>query len=62
VEGRHSEVIRRSKYVQEFYNDTPVVDEAYTLQAKSYRAQGKIKKAEEVERQQRQLEYSSGNS
>ncbi len=62
VEGRHSEVIRRSKYVQEFYKDTPVIDEAYELQAKSYRAQGKIKKAEEVERQQRQLEYSSGNS
>lgn len=55
VEGRHKEVIRRTKYVLEFYNGTPVVNEAYELQAKAYRAMGKVKKAEEVERRQRQV-------
>ena len=54
VEGRQSEVIRRSQYVLEFYKDTPVADEAYELLAKVYRAQGKVKKAEEIERQQEQ--------
>jgi len=62
VEGRHSEVIRRTKYVLEFYKDTPVVNEAYELQVKAYRAQGMNKKAKKIEQQLKQAEHLSGNS
>lgn len=59
VEGQNKEVIRRTEYVLEFYKGTPVMNEAYALQAKAYRAMGKVKKAEEVERQQKQADQSS---
>ncbi len=62
VQGRYKEVIRRTEYVLEFYKGTPVVDEAYELQAKAYRALGKVKKAEEVERQQKRAERSSASN
>ncbi len=62
VEGRHSEVIRRTKYILEFYEDTPVVNQAYELQAKAYRAMGQSGKAEEVERKHRQTQDLSGNN
>ncbi|HEB85513.1 MAG TPA: outer membrane protein assembly factor BamD [Gammaproteobacteria bacterium] len=62
VEGQDKEVIRRTEYILEFYKGTPVMNEAYELQAKAYRALGKDKKAEEVERQRKQAEQSSTSS
>ncbi len=56
VEGRYKKVVRRTEYVLEFYKGTPVVNNAYKLQAKAYRALGKVKKAEEVEDRQKQTE------
>ncbi len=62
VKGRYREVIRRTEYIVEFYKGTPVVNDAYELQARAYRELGQVKKAEEVERRRKQAEQSSGNS
>ncbi|HEB55872.1 MAG TPA: outer membrane protein assembly factor BamD [Gammaproteobacteria bacterium] len=62
VQGQYKEVIGRTEYVLEFYKGTPVMDEAYELQAKAYRALGKVKKAAEVERQRKQAEQSSASN
>ncbi len=60
AQGRYSEALRRSKYVIEFYKDTPVVNQAYELQIKTYKQMGRPEKAKEVERKQKQLERVSG--
>ncbi len=62
VKGRYEEVIRRTEYIVEFYNGTPVVNDAYELQARAYREQGKLKKAEEVESRRKQAERSSASN
>lgn len=56
LEKRFNEVVRRSQYVLEFYKDTPVIAQAYELQARAYRAMGKPEMAEEVERRQKRAE------
>ncbi len=62
VKGRYKEVIRRTEYIIEFYKGTPVVNDAYELQARAYRELGQVKKAEEVERRQKQAEESSASN
>ena len=62
VKGQYKEAIRRTEYIIEFYKGTPVVNDAYELQARAYRELGQIKEAEKVERRQKQAEQSSASN
>jgi len=62
VKGRYREVVRRTEYIVEFYKGTPVVNDAYELQARAYREMGKVKKAEEVELRRKQAEQASASN
>ncbi len=63
VEGNYEEVIRRCRYVIEFYENTPVVNQAYKLQARTYRLMKQPEQAEKIEKIQKQklAEQESGS-